>query len=280
MADRGKEEVKLLPIAAGIAAVITMPGGSALSGQDLPQWVLQLSKIKRQAKAELVRLPNFACVETINRFQSQARSVVFKPIDTVKLEVAFVDGKELVAPAGGAVAFQEMDMRNLSRGGVISTGAFAAVARNLFVNDNGRTTGWAEERILERPALRYDFVVSEMQAGYKLTSGGGEASVGIEGVFWADAETLELLRIEQHAVDIPPFLGVQDTSTTVTYARTRIGSSDVLLPRSAETVIINTDGWRGRNAIEFTGCREYVADSVIRFDSVDPSPPGLPTKKK
>jgi hypothetical protein len=175
-----------------------------------------------------------------------------------------------------------MDMRNLSRGGVIGTGAFAAVARNLFVNDNGRTTGWAEERILERPALRFDFVVSEMEARYMISSARATASVGIEGAFWADAGTLELLRIDEHAVDIPPNLGIQDASTTVTYARTRIGASDVLLPRWAETVITNSDGWRGRNAIEFTGCREYVADSVIRFDSVDPSPtpPPPPAKKK
>jgi hypothetical protein len=280
MANRGEEKVKLLPIAAGIAAVIAMPGGSALCGQDLPQWVLQLSRIKRQAKAELVRLPNFACVQTINRFQRAPRSAVFKPIDTIKLEVAFVDGKELVAPAGGAVGFQEMDMRNLARGGVIGTGAFAGVARNLFVNDNSRTTGWVEERILERPALRYDFVVSEMQAGYTIGSDSATASVGLEGAFWADAETLELLRIEVHAVDIPFSLGIRDASTIVTYARTRIGASDVLLPRWAETVITNDDGWRGRNAIEFTGCREYMADSVIRFESADPSPPAPPAKKK
>ena len=280
MADREEEEVKLLPIAAGIAAVITMPGGSPLCAQDLPQWVLQLSRIKRQAKAELLRLPNFACLETINRFQRYPGSEVFKPLDTVRLDVAFVEGKELVSSAGGAGGFQEMDMRTVGRGGVIGTGAFAAVARNLFVNDNGRTTGWAEERILERPALRYDFVIAEMLAGYTVTSGGAVAKVGIEGTFWADAETLELLRVEEHAVDIPSSLGIQGTSTTVTYARTRIGASDVLLPRSAETVIVNLDGWRGRNAIEFTGCREYVADSVIRFDSVDPPPPVPPAKKK
>jgi hypothetical protein len=196
------------------------------------------------------------------------------------MDVAFVDGKELVAPVGAAGAFQEMDIRRLSYGGVIGTGAFSAVARNLFVNDNGRTTGWGEERILETPALRYDFVVPEMQAGYTISSGSATASVGLEGTFWADAETLELLRVEEHAVDIPPGLGIQDTSTTVTYARTRIGASNVLLPRWAETVVINTDGWRGRNAIEFTNCREYVADSVIRFDSVDLAPPAPPAKKK
>jgi hypothetical protein len=277
VADRGKEEVKLLPIAVGLA----MLGGSALCGQDLPQWVLQLSRIKRQAKAEVLRLPDFACVETINRFQRQPGSEVFKPMDTVRMEVAFVDGKELVSPVGGSGAFQEMDLGALVRGGgVIGTGAFSAMARNLFVNDNGRVTGWEEERILERPAIRYDFVIPEMMSGYRVSSAGASGTVGLEGAFWADAETLELLRIEERAVDIPLNLDIRDISTTVTYARTHIGASDVLLPRWAETLMTHTNGWRGRNAIEFSGCREYVAESVIRFDSVEAPPPTAPPKKK
>jgi hypothetical protein len=279
MADRGEEEVKLLPIAVGLAMV----GGGCMSGQDLPQWVLQLSRIKRQAKAELLRLPNFACVESINRFQSKSATGSFQPVDIIRLDVAFVDGKELVTPAGGSGAFQEMDLGKLAYGGVIGTGAFSAVARNLFVNDNGRTTGWGEERLLDRPSLRYNFAISEMQAGYTMNSSGRTATVGLEGTFWADAETLQLIRIVEHAVDIPYSLGVQDTSTSVTYARTRIGSSDVLLPRTAEILVTNTNGWRGRNTIEFTGCREYVAESVIRFDSADPvpaAPPVPPPKKK
>jgi hypothetical protein len=260
--------VKLLPIAVGLAML-----AGDLDGQDLPKWVLQLSQIKRQAKAELQRLPNFACVETINRFQRSPRSVEFKPVDTIRLEVAFVEGKELFAPVGGAGGFQEMEMSRLGRGGVIGTGVFSAMGRNLFVNDNGRVTGSDEERVLERPALRYDFVIPEMLAGYVVQSGGTRGSVGIEGTFWADSETLELLRITERVVDIPPTLDIRDSVTTVTYAKTRIGASDVLLPRWAELVITDLNGWRRRNAIEFSGCREYLADSVIRFDSEEPTPP-------
>ena len=53
-------------------------------------------------------------------------------------------------------------------------------------------------------------------------------------------------------------------------------ASVVRLPVTAETLMVNTNGWRGRNAIEFSNCREYVADSVIRFDS---DPPPEPKKK-
>jgi len=252
-------------------------GGGLLYGQDLPQWVLQLSRVKRQARAEFERLPDFACIETINRFQMRPNTSVFKPVDTIRLEVAFVGNQELVAPPGGTVGFQDIDLRRFTYGGVMGTGVFSAVARNLFVNDNGRTTGMEEDRVLDRPALKFHFVIPVNQSGYTLNSSAGSGLVGLEGFFWADAETLQLLRIEEHAVDIPAGLNFQETSTTVDYAKVRIGSSDVLLPRTAETLVVNTDGWRGRNVIEFAGCREYVAETSIRFDTDTPPPP--PKKK-
>jgi hypothetical protein len=266
-------QAKLLPIAAALAifSIVSLPA------QDLPQWVMQLSRIKRQAKAELLRLPNFTCLETINRFHAQSGSEVFKPLDIVRVDVAFVDGKEVVAPVHGAAAFQEMDLHSVLHGGLIGTGAFSAISRNLFVNDNARTTGWAEEKLQDRPALRYNFVIPERVAGYTLTSRSASAKVGLEGSFWVDAASLELLRIDEHVIDVPATLDIRDSSTSVTYARTRIGASDVLLPRTAESAITEIGGWRGKNLIEFSACREYVAESVISFDSSDGPPPA---KKK
>ena len=39
------------------------------------------------------------------------------------------------------------------------------------------------------------------------------------------------------AEEIPPQLGVFDTTTRINYARIRIGVSDVLLPQSAEMTL-------------------------------------------
>jgi hypothetical protein len=70
-----------------------------------------------------------------------------------------------------------------------------------------------------------------------------------------------------------PDCAFQGTSATVTYARTRIGTSDV----QAAPVCGNGDyerrGWRGGTRSN-SPCREYVADSVIRFAIVEPAPRG------
>ena len=237
---------------------------------ELPQWVLTLSQVKRQAKAEFTKLPNFACVETINRYQARPGTDIYKPLDSLKMDVAFVDGKELVAQDRGG--FQELDLEHLATGGVLGTGAFSTIVRNLFVNDNGRVTRWSEEQLDGRRTLRYVFAIPERQAGYTLRSGGGSGTVGIEGSYWVDPETKDLIRLEEFAVDIPPTLDIKENVTSVIYGRVKIGEAQVLLPLSAETMIRNVSGWRAKNHIEFSGCREYKAESIIRFDTDVPTP--------
>jgi len=268
--------VKLLSIGVALAVL----GSPALHSQDdgLPPWVLTLSKIKRQAKAELQRTPNYSCLETIDRSQKLPGAQPFKPLDTLRIEVAFIDGKELFAPQG-AGQFQDVDLSAFMSGGSLGTGAFTSVARNLFVNSGGLTTGSGEEKLGDRATIWYGYKMPELSNAYRLQGPGGEAYVGEEGRFWVDANSLELLRIEDRAVDIPEYLRIRDVTTAIVYGKVQIGPSPVLLPRMAETLVTDADGHQDRNVTEFTNCREYRSESLIRFgpDDSDTKPP---VKKK
>jgi hypothetical protein len=94
-----------------------------------------------------------------------------------------------------------------------------------------------------------------------------------------DPQSLDLLRIEQHDVDLPADLNIRDIATTIAYARTRIGSSEPLLPHSSEVIVVDSSGGRHRNVIEFSGCREYHSDSVVHFEGVVPEAPPAGKKK-
>lgn len=264
------------PLAIGVGLAVLAAAG--LPGQELPQWVIRLARVKQHARANFEHIPNYACLETVNRFEKPRNAGSFQQVDTLRLEVASVGGQELMAWEG-AKQFSDEDPKVYSHGGLIGTGAFSATVLNLFVHDIARVTGSGEEKALGRAALRYDFEVSVIASGYVLQSGTHSATVGSHGTFWADAETLDLLRIEEHAADIPPVLGMRDVDTTINYARMRIGSSNPLLPTSAETVITDFFGGQKRNAIEFSGCREYGSESVIRFEGPMAAPPVAPKKK-
>jgi len=268
--------VKLVSIGMAFA----MLGAPDLHGQDdLPPWVLSLSKIKRQAKAELERIPNYACLETVNRFQSR-NGQAFKPLDTLRIEVAFIGGKELFAAEGGA-QFQDVELSAFVSSGSLGTGAFTALARNLFVNNAGLTTGWGEEKLGDKATLWYGYKISEISGAYKLQGSGGESYVGQEGKFWVDANSLELLRIEDRAVAIPEYVKIRDILMTIVYNKVPIGPSMALLPKTAETVVTASDGVQDRNVTEFANCREYSSESLIHFGPADGDarPPVLPKKK-
>jgi hypothetical protein len=277
MADCREKTVKVLLI--GVMLALTAFGQPATNGQDLPQWVLTLSRIKRQARAELMRLPNFACQETVNRLHKPANNSVFKTLDSLRLEVAFIGGKELFAPLG-ASQFQEVGLSTFASSGMLGSGTFTSLARNLFVNDGGRTTGWAKEDLAGREAIWYGFEISGMHQAYKLQTSGGEAYVGEKGRFWVDAGTLDLLRIEDHAIDIPDYLKVIEVSTIIEYAKVPMGGSLLLLPKLSESLIVNTDGTQDKNITEFSRCREYSSESLIHFGAEDENPKPPPPKKK
>jgi hypothetical protein len=95
-----------------------------------------------------------------------------------------------------------------------------------------------------------------------------------------DPQSLDLLRIEQHDVDLPADLNIRDIATTIAYARTRIGTSNPVLPHSSEVTVTDSAGGRQRNAIEFSGCREYHSDSVVHFEGVVPEPPPPPPSRR
>jgi hypothetical protein len=266
--------VKLLSIGVGLAILLT----AALPAQDLPPEILLLARVKQHGRATFEHIPDYACLETIHRFEKPRDVASFRPIDTLHLEVASAGGKELLARQGAA-RFGDGDLHAFISQGTISSGAFASTPLNLFVRDVARITPLPQEGMIAGTTLRFHFEESAMTAGFFVQSGESKGQVGLRGTFWVDSQTLDLVRIEEQAVDLPPILLMRDLTTSIDYARTRIGSSDPLLPQSAETVVTDFYGVERKNTIEFTGCREYMSESVIHFGPVVSAPPPAPQKQ-
>jgi hypothetical protein len=268
VADRGEEEVKPLPI--GLALAVLLPAG--LPGQDLPPGDL-LARVKEHGRATFEHIPDYACLETIDRF----RKLSIRPFDTLHLEVAVIDGKELFARKG-ATQFQGDDPTAFVTAGMIGSGDFSATPHNLFMSDAAWITAPSEAGLSGRKPLRFEFEVPVQSGAYQVQTLGVKAKVGLRGAFWVDPRSLDLLRIEEHEVGLPPELKVRDIVTTIAYGRTRIGSSEPLLPHSSKVIVTDSSGGQQRNLIEFSGCREYHSESVVHFEEVVPEP--LPAAKK
>ena len=159
----------------------------------------------------------------------------------------------------------------------MGTGLFAVHARTVFLSDTTIIRYHGDEEIGGHPAARYDFRVPQAWSGYQIQANGTSAIVGTKGSFWIDPTSLELIRMEVQADEIPAMLGIESSVARIDYARMRIGDSDVLLPQSAQLETVRSSGDAWRNSMEFSHCRGYRAESSIRFDMPETSPQSVPT---
>jgi hypothetical protein len=81
-------------VLAGAAMVFAQPPA------PLAPEVIQLARIRDRMLMNLAHQPNYTCVETIERSQRSGPTRKFALLDTLRLEVALVDGKEMFAWPG------------------------------------------------------------------------------------------------------------------------------------------------------------------------------------
>jgi hypothetical protein len=219
--------------------------------------------------ANLSRLPNYTCLQTIERKVRRAPSRRYEPVDTVRLEVALVNGKELFSWPG-AGNFEDKEISQIVSGGAIGNGTFALHAKSIFQSRSARITYAGEVIRNNRKLLRWDYEVPQMLSGYTLRVGSREAIVGYHGSFWVHPDTLDLLRLEVEADNIPPELHMARAADSVTYMRADIGGQSFLLPEWAELKMVDEDNSESINQTRYSRCRQYTGESVLVFS--DPAP--------
>jgi hypothetical protein len=237
----------------------------AAAQADLAPEVVRLARIKEHMKERLLKVPNYTCLQTVERSERARPSAKFKVLDTIRLEVAEVKGKELFARPG-----QQFDQSNpgaFARGGAMASGLFVMFANALFVGDNAMHTYAGEEEIGDRKLLRYDFRVPQMRSGYNIRTPYNGAVVAYHGSFWADGESLDVLHLRIVAESIPPVLGLADSAVDIEYQTARIGGADALLPKLADMLLTEFSGVEKRNVTRFSGCRQYGSESVVSFET-------------
>ena len=246
------------------ALVLLVCGADA---QNLAPEVLLLARIKSHMREELSQLPNYTCLETITRFhKATAIHSKMKPLDTVRLEILYSNHREWYGSPGGR-SFSQNHPRGFVGSGMIGDGIFALTLANLFLTNGATFTYRGEEALRGRKAARYDFRLARLISGLQISLIGGSGTVGEEGSFWADLQSLDLLRLETRAAEIPPFLPLQEMTMNVNYARTRIGPHNVLLAQQADLHMFTLLGEENYDRFEFTHCRAFQAQSAIRFET-------------
>lgn len=223
----------------------------------------------------MTTIPNYTCLETIERAHRDVHSRAFKPLDTVRLEVSSVAGKELFAWPGSH-RFEDRDITSMVTSGAIATGMFAMFSHILFVSGKGAFQYVGAERLAGQASIHGQFQLTSQDSGLRITTRTGSEVVAAKGSFWFDPLSLDLMRLDVHGEDMPYSLRIEDAVFQTNYVRTRIGDSAALLPKRTELTMTHFSGEASRDVIEFSDCREYRTESTIRFDAPAASLPEIP----
>jgi hypothetical protein len=256
-------------------ALVICLASLTIAGQDLAPDRILLARITDRQRSRLEQIPNYTCLETITRFHKTVRrGDRLRPLDTVRLEIVYSDRREWFASPGDR-SFTETDPSTFIASGMMGNGLFATALHNLFVSNVAIFTPAGREPVAGRPAVRYDFRLPRSVNKHHVSLPLGDGMIGEEGSFWADPKSLELLRMDSRAVEIPFSLPLDRLEISIEYVPTRIGELEVMLPDHAGARLLESSGEENYDRFDFSHCRAYHTSSSIRYDP--PSPPTAET---
>jgi hypothetical protein len=232
----------------------------------LPPDLEALTKIRTRMTFHLEHQPNYTCVETIER-SSRAKTGKLKVVDTLRLEVALVDGREMFAWPGSK-EFDHFDLTKMVTSGAIGNGDFGGFAKALFTTSSATFHYVGQEDFRGKKAIRFNYDVPRLISGYRVRVATASAIVGFHGLFYADPATFDVERIEVIADDLPPDLLLSSVDDKIDYAVARIGDGDFLLPSQSELSMTGILGGEEHNHLKFSSCRQFSGESVITFADV------------
>lgn len=240
-----------------------------------------LSRIRARMIFNLDHQPNYTCLETIERSSRAKQTSKLKIVDTLRLEVALVNGRELFGWPGSK-KFEDGDLTQLITTGAIGNGNFGTHAQALFRTRSATFHYLGQQDFQGKKAIRFDYEVPQMLSGYHIRVAAASAVVGYHGSFYANPATYDMERIEVLTEDIPPALQLASTADKIDYAVTRIGEGDFLLPFQSELSMVSLNGSEEHNHVQFNSCRQFSGESVVTFDEAPvnkPEAPSLPAKE-
>ena len=265
----------------GALLFLSLAGVAGAAGHN-PTEVL--SRVRDRVIKSVDRLPNYTCVETINRtyfqpslprppkscdeHEGDKRQGIYQMVpasaDRLRLDVAAVSQREIFSWAG-AQKFEDGELWDIVQGGAIGTGAFGAFLSAIFGGEQTWFTFVGENDTGGRALMEFTYAIPAEFSHYQVRAGDEWITTAYDGTVIADADTGELVTLKIRTAELPPITGSCETRTTLEYRTVRIGSGDFLLPWETRQRFISRTGIEAENAIDFSACRQYRGESTVHF---------------
>jgi len=231
------------------------------------------------------RLPNYTCVQTVDRQYLHLKQPVFPVLscddmsakrnkknnllyleatDRLRLDVKVAGGTEIGAWAG-ASHFADGNLMKLIKG-PFGTGALGTILTDIFTGSSVRFYFDGEEAMDSLKLFRYRYEVSQESSHYMIHTGSDWAFTAYDGAVWIDPNSFELRRLQMRTSELPKESGACESTTTVEYAPIRIGTGDFLLPQHSTLHFLMRDMGESDVATTYSSCHQYHAEATLVTD--------------
>lgn len=242
-------------------------------------------RVRRRVMNDITRLPNFTCVETIRRrvygvaspkarppncgeivrdYKAEKPGQPLQLSDRLRVDVA-IAGKHEVYSWVGAERFEEEDLHTLVGNGQTVMGDFGSHLLAVFA-PHGAMQFIGERKVGGRRLLEYSYQTPLNLSEYYLRVGGTAIKTAYEGSVLLDPATADVARVTARSAELPEETGYCQVTNDLDYARLRIDVRDMLIPSQATSWAVGRDGVDLENVSAYSNCREYLGESVLRFD--------------
>jgi hypothetical protein len=265
---------QLFLLAAMVARVMAQPDPSEL-----------LPRVRERVLNTVDRLPRYLCTQTIDRSQYEPDRVVYlkdcedlelsrdtrwkllrTTADRLRLDVAVAAQREIYSWVGEN-QFGNRSLLEIVNEGSISTGYFLGFLDLVFRSDNADFSYAGEVSEGGRKLMEYRYRVPLETSHYVFGPRGRAVTTAYEGAVLADPETADLVGLTVRTSHLPSETGACEATTTMNYIRFRLHDSDLLLPSVTDLHIKNLNGVEMENRTVYSGCREFLGASTLRFEA-------------
>lgn len=244
----------------------------------------KLFNLIRQKIAALVNAaPNYTCVETVerSRLSSNFRSRggceasafsrldgTYKTIehDRLRLDVGVAEHGEVFS-WHGQHAFITSDITKLVNGLAISSGSFSGFVADIFINGRGRYFYRGLAVINGKQLATFSYTMPQSVSHFFTTTPEGKKVMGFHGQFTADPESGDLANLTIETDDIPKEIRACQMRQTVDYQNLLLNGKSFRIPETVQFVSTLEDHEILTTLTRYSGCHEFVGQSVIHFNT-------------
>jgi hypothetical protein len=166
----------------------------------------------------------------------------------------------------GAGHFEERDIDQLVHQGAMGTGEFATFLQSVFENHSERFTFLGNTPLAGRTVYEYSFYIPRQDSHYLYKDATQPwTPTGYAGNLFVDPKTGTLVRFTVRTDELPPSSDSCEVDTTLDYDNVPLSGSEFMVPVATHQRFIGRDGTESENHYSFSGCRDFQAESQMKF---------------